>query len=609
MKRIKKYFRKMSSQCLPVPTMEEVTQPPDTQIQSLPNEIVYKILLYSDCPDIVSFGATCKRFWELIEDNEILWRKKIKSILPPVMYDTVYKHCNGEWLSMVKGFHKVKKLIYAEILAMSPKFYWKCNDVTLEDVGPFFNIALSDNMSYYYVIFILQDLIAKGNAQIEKKCPKKPFTMTEMYYAKVVLRYLIHAFLALKWVRAHKRNELLPEIVVNFFLQWIDTVNLYSDTEMEKSLSDLADKVKVIINRQKPELATKTIEECCSQQLVDEKIVFKAIAMAIYQIPHMAITNTTSLDTLNIVKVLKLRCSDLIIVGIIYQSVAKRFGVHSELISFPYHLFLEWVDTTDVTRPLVYTIDLDTGDMKPKRRCPFSGTQTSKLNKYCPDSLLKYIYTAFQVTMGAIKNWNTQNAVFLLDFVGNSNNQINRYRNFLPYLFDYMDDHALETPLDITYLDYSHMELIKTIAYLDPPLEPFYTKEVVAKGHASNVKYAVGMICYHKKLEYVGIIRDWDLRCNPKLAKRTESELNLEYSKDQPFYYLVAADQSARYVAQENLVEIIHPTRLYHLEDAVAREFSHFDGFCYVPNDEKKAEYPDEAPIAALYRNRSYYRQ
>lgn len=45
------------------------------------------------------------------------------------------------------------------------------------------------------------------------------------------------------------------------------------------------------------------------------------------------------------------------------------------------------------------------------------------------------------------------------------------------------------------------------------------------------------------------------------------------------------------------------PTRLYHLEDIIAREFTHFDGFSYIPNDEKKAEYPDDNPICSVFRN------
>jgi hypothetical protein len=58
----------------------------------------------------------------------------------------------------------------------------------------------------------------------------------------------------------------------------------------------------------------------------------------------------------------------------------------------------------------------------------------------------------------------------------------------------------------------------------------------------------------------------------------------------------------------ENIVEMSRPARLYHLEESIAREFTHFDGFAYVPNEEKRSEYPDEGPIIAVYRNRRRFR-
>lgn len=52
----------------------------------------------------------------------------------------------------------------------------------------------------------------------------------------------------------------------------------------------------------------------------------------------------------------------------------------------------------------------------------------------------------------------------------------------------------------------------------------------------------------------------------------------------------------------ENLIESSDPNRLAHLEDFIGYEFTHFDGFSYVPNDEKKAEYPNDMPVVSTYR-------
>lgn len=55
----------------------------------------------------------------------------------------------------------------------------------------------------------------------------------------------------------------------------------------------------------------------------------------------------------------------------------------------------------------------------------------------------------------------------------------------------------------------------------------------------------------------------------------------------------------------ENLIHVDRPTRLYHLEDVIAKEFSHFDGYCYVPNAEKHSEYPEDEAIRQMYRSRA----
>lgn len=54
----------------------------------------------------------------------------------------------------------------------------------------------------------------------------------------------------------------------------------------------------------------------------------------------------------------------------------------------------------------------------------------------------------------------------------------------------------------------------------------------------------------------------------------------------------------------ENLQDLARPTRMYHLEDVIATEFTHFDGFAYVPNDEKRAEFPEDEAIVNVYRER-----
>lgn len=105
-----------------------------------------------------------------------------------------------------------------------------------------------------------------------------------------------------------------------------------------------------------------------------------------------------------VMQVLTNRCGNVIVVGAIYHAMARRCGVKCEMVAFPNHLFLEWRDISDPARPVLYTVELGTGNLKLKRRCPFSQVNQHSNYKYCPDSLLQYIYSSLHMTMGAIRN-------------------------------------------------------------------------------------------------------------------------------------------------------------------------------------------------------------
>lgn len=65
----------------------------------------------------------------------------------------------------------------------------------------------------------------------------RPFTLTEMYYSRVALRHLMHSCLAVKWAdsRFYKRQP--PQMVLNFFVQWIDNDHIYPDEVVEEKVN------------------------------------------------------------------------------------------------------------------------------------------------------------------------------------------------------------------------------------------------------------------------------------------------------------------------------------------------------------------------------------
>ncbi|XP_069365333.1 F-box only protein 21 isoform X3 [Maniola hyperantus] len=499
-----------------------------TSIINLPDEIITLILVNSKPRDIMHFGATCKQFLELVSNNDYLWKIKYSETVPSAVVSLVSERNDGNWLRELIQFYRLKQTVCMELISMPPEYHWRVREVSLTDVAIFFTIATENNLNYYYTIYILQDIVKKGNTIIDsKQCLKPLYTLTTIYYAKIVLRYLLHTYLAMKWLQKHIRIELTPVFVTTFFLQWIDVTKIYSDEDVE-------------------------------QRVIDEND------------------------------------GNVISYGAIYQAVAKRFGLKCELIAFPNHLFLEWQSSDEPNQ--LYTIELFNGEVKPKRRCPFS--QGPERNyEYCPDSLLQFIYSSYMKSKGPIKNCKTQNAIHLWDFFGTNHNEHSPYKNFFLHLVKYAHSPAIETTLNIRYLEDVHLEMVLALSRLNEFPEAVNRKIVIKRRHKA-IKYGVGMICYHNIYNYICVIRGWEVD-GSQLSIQGVDDLR---GKDQPFYRVTAGDQSERFVAQENLKVVYAPFRIQNLEDCIAREFTHFDGFSYVPNDEKLLEYPDEEQYIEAFK-------
>lgn len=572
-------------------------------IMYLPNEIICIIMQKLECRDIIHFGSTCKNFYELVTSSQFILKEKFKAVLPHEIVNTIEKHGNGNWLDEVRRFYHVKHVVYDKLTAMSPQFYWRTSDITLDDISTFWSYVLKHNLYYHYVIYILQDVIVRGNLSMERNHAEKPFTMTEVFYAKIVVRYLIQTFLTVKWVHYHSRNELTPEVVVNFFVQWTDPINRHPDDTVKNVINILVESVENCFPNDATALAKgyRTVADRVNHGLLDQKQVLEAISEVLYLEYELTLMHGANFNGLDIVKVFQTRSGHIIAIAVLYQAVARQCGVHCELIAFPNHLFLEW--RSPVEQMQTYKIDLETGEIHPQGRCPYAPTSFRKEYKYNPDAFIQYIVSTFLMTMGAIKNWYTRNAVFLLDFLGNNPSSENPYQEFLPNLHalvDFKNLPKLDIPLNIEYIHIEHLHIIDYLINMNRPPTHF-TREVTVKHHNPNVKFGVGMLAYHNKRDYLCVIRGWDATCVADWGRRLE--INLEYGFNQPFYSVIAVDQAERYVPQENLIGVDRPTRLFHLEDVIAKEFSHFDGYCYVPNTEKFKEYPGDEAIRQTYRN------
>ncbi|NP_001040380.1 F-box only protein 21 [Bombyx mori] len=584
----------------------------ELSIYSLPAEVISIILKNNDCQEILNFSSTCKHFNELVNTDQQLWKEKLKELIPDAAFVVVESDCHdGDWLEEIKGFYYIKNYVFSELKTMSPTHYCKRDDLTKQDVRDFFNVAISTKMSLAYAINILQDFIKITSELADAYACKKPFTLTEMHYARILLRHLIHPFITSKWVQLEKKDQLDPEFVLNFFVQWVDIDKMHSDEDFAEKIQALVDKVEAILSDKKysksdsTQWKTLTAQEKCSQGLLTERQVLAAVSYVIYGQECIQVSATANLDTLDITKILLNKRGSVLAVACIYHAVAKRCGVACDVVAFPNHFFLEWRDTDGQE----YKVDLENGELKSKRRCPFSASPTNQKNirRYCPEKLLQQILSSYLNSMGVHDNWTTQNSLRLVDLLNPSQNLDNVNQSHLSYLRNEVDL-ANYPELSYNALHCSHARLLSSLSYLANTIhitasDRYMFPHVVVKKRNSYIKYAVGMICTHKKHKYTGIIRGWDLIWAADWKEHGEALNRLEFGHNQPFYYLIIANQSSRYVAQENLSALTVPPRMPHLEDLIAREFTHFNGYAYEPNDEKRMEYPDDMHISNMFRS------
>ncbi|XP_037295631.1 F-box only protein 21 [Manduca sexta] len=396
--------------------------------------------------------------------------------------------------------------------------------------------------------------------------------MTEMYYAKVVLCHLMHLFLSVKWAQKYNTNEMLPQGVLTFFLQWVNVVKLYNQDEVNNEINNLVRDVEMLLVPEMPKTSVpgEVVKQRVMKKILKQREVISAISQVVYRYRQIVVTPAMDLDTLNIIEVLKKKTGHVIAVAAIYQAIAAQCGIACSVIAFTNHFFLEWICTDDERKTQVHKINIETGEVLSNRRCPFSDRSADRACAYCANSLLRYIITSFTNTVGpghlGTNNWYKQNAFLLYEFLNPEAAPDSPYYNYYRYLIHEVPLNLL-SPIGIQYIENEHLQILSALTYLNAPANTCRSsRSIILKKRNSQIKYAVGMICFHKKYLYTGIIIGWDAICDASWSQHPEVR-NLQFGPNQPFYNVIAADGSSRYVPQEKLVFVTNPQRMIQLED------------------------------------------
>ncbi|XP_048479740.1 uncharacterized protein LOC105391122 [Plutella xylostella] len=505
----------------------------------LPDELIYLILgdKVLNNTDVLNFGATCKSYHELVLSDPSLWKRKLKNSLKPDVFEVIEQHCDGNWLQQATSYYTLRKTLHTEIANMSPKFFWRQTDITMDDMADVIKYALVNNINYYLCISILSEIVRKEHNIVGWIwIPEKPYRLTDVHYAKIVLRYLFHNYLMIKDAQMQRMNDLAPEKILHFFLQWTDTSMVYEYEEIDNKLTELAEQVLQLLEPTHPARRSDPAARAAwAQHLEDNQWnpqdsgkVLAALAQRLFKERRVSVADGANLETLNITRTIKTGCGHAAAVAIIYSGVARRCGVRIELIAFPHHLYLEYRTTYHPLSTPAYVINLNTGDIGKKQQCPFSSGVNDGDIKYNSKSLLDYLARVFRENMGAIQNCpyssNSENLVLLSPLLP-AGQERGEYRPLAPLVARRIADPArasfvtddlinLKSVSDAwLQMNESYREIIWMLTNTQQHDNKITRKPVVKQHSQSGLLYCVGMVCYHLQYEYVGVVRGWDARC------------------------------------------------------------------------------------------------
>ncbi|KZO97313.1 hypothetical protein CALVIDRAFT_563107 [Calocera viscosa TUFC12733] len=99
----------------------------------------------------------------------------------------------------------------------------------------------------------------------------------------------------------------------------------------------------------------------------------------------------------------------------------------------------------------------------------------------------------------------------------------------------------------------------------DPPKVKRDAESLPLANDGTNVEFHVGTIMRHAKFAYIGVIADWNTRCEqPEQWMREMGVDTLTRGRHQPFYTVFAMDGTVRYVAEENVDVHTLPNDAWH---------------------------------------------
>ncbi|XP_046635009.1 F-box only protein 21-like [Daphnia pulicaria] len=598
------------------------------ELVSFSNEVLHQIFLYSsiDIKTLISIMSTCHRLHNLVRDSNDLWRRKFKERWTK-LYSELKETSDILWFDMVVWRFKVVKNVKDSLEGFSSVCY---------PVGQPPHELMDYLISHNYLIIssvssvlFIEDELTKI---IHHQTSKVNENLTSKNYARKVLQYLRSQRIQSMWLnlmsRPNSEKSLLEGAVL--IAQWgqIEKEHLTSLQEVEKILDNIVLRTRQLVH------INGIVLDPENRRTVGQ--VLKYVNQVLYE--EMGFKGNTenyyAHENSYIDKVLETRRGIPITLCIIYHEVAKRMGILCEPVSFPQHFLLRWREYPEREAADSYTfIDaFNQGASHQPRSCPAmigQPRQNIRREAYAAvpaeQVFQRMVNNLIQCSRGhgdrqdnrrddqRLRNQLHFSRLACVISPGQTPSVV-AYAELAAFLGIYLED-AIKLLQsrgfndEWTRVDFEpgHWERVRQITLTKCTTklseQQFQTTNRVACHRPQSMRFAVGLVmnycCFSGELlrtMYTCVIVSWDAKCQATDEWVSRMTRNLIRGRDQPFYYVLTEDGNAGYVAEDDLE--LHPEGVVINHADIGLHFESFDGRRYVPNAEKRAEYPDDEAVA-----------
>ncbi|XP_072749860.1 F-box only protein 21-like isoform X2 [Anoplolepis gracilipes] len=528
-------------------------------IYNLPDEIIEAILTNEEVSikDIVNFSSTCKKFLE-IKYNNIFWMKKFSQRWPSVkrIYDEVnaYEKLNQvDFRIHIKlSIECIKKMRHYISLKLKKNYYY--NDIYNNDIEDF-KCHLLDCC---WNRFILMDEL---NRNLFTQSPREG-DLTQKYYSIKILQYLLRVNLTVEWkifINRPEKRQLL-ETMIPIMMKWYQPNKYICSSYIETLLDKIANKILMYLEKEYPQhsifwMTSKDLffwkhntingnywNETEAEQIkcILDRIIFDLDYSRELLYPLIK-SNKEDLDIANPMR--KDNNLDLIFwkdvfLLITYHSVARRLGIHCELVQ---HMGLHADECSSLIH-IVWKANNTNNDeyfyikwvsdlpIVTQKKCQISSeTSYSKISLQTIESYLSYVPITKRV---------------------------------------FTEDNPINKSLRKKITRATEEWLISDHVILVEKQHRQRSKEII---------FAVGMIIIHQdgKNDKVGVIIGWHEKNNPSVV---------HYRCEESLMSLCS-------------IKAICRTPKWINNSEIGRYFCKFEGTYYVPNEMLAKHYPNDAVV------------